>query len=323
LLIKEKRKVLLHGFLRSLKDPFLHARKAGLMGLSITVSSFTAEDIAKVVLPNVSPLTVDPDKTVQDQAFSTIEMLLSSLKELAAKQPEVPMERSASVPKQDSGGDGWASWAISAVSASIKKGSSESIIVEPTPSDSTKTPHAAMSEGRRSPVPRVSESERHYPPPRLSESSSTSKPMALKPRANQIVFHTNSTSNIPFGPKKPIETSNNDNSGWDDDIDFDDAEGKAPDLFEGQPKKNNSFSPKGNAKVAQSDWDNDDWGNTAVPATTLKVSVKKNSDWDSDGWGSAISEPQKSLSGPKSKEEREADRLRRKEERESRRNRDQ
>ena len=57
-----KKQVLLQAFIRSLHDPFPFARKAGLMGLSATIDVFEEGDIAKKVIPNISPLLVDDDK---------------------------------------------------------------------------------------------------------------------------------------------------------------------------------------------------------------------------------------------------------------------
>jgi SCY1-like protein 1 len=52
----------LPAFLRSLNDPFPFARKAGLMGIVATSEIFGVEDLAKKILPSISPLLLDPDR---------------------------------------------------------------------------------------------------------------------------------------------------------------------------------------------------------------------------------------------------------------------
>jgi SCY1-like protein 1 len=57
-----KRKVLVPAFTRALKDPFVHARVAGLMAFMATTDCFEMEELATKVIPNISPLTVDKEK---------------------------------------------------------------------------------------------------------------------------------------------------------------------------------------------------------------------------------------------------------------------
>lgn len=57
-----KRKVLVPAFSRALKDPFVHARVAGLMAFMASVDVFDVEEIAGKVVPNISGSTIDKEK---------------------------------------------------------------------------------------------------------------------------------------------------------------------------------------------------------------------------------------------------------------------
>lgn len=57
-----KNKVLVPAFTRALKDPFVHARVAGLMAFMATMECFEPEEIAKKVIPNMTFALVDKDK---------------------------------------------------------------------------------------------------------------------------------------------------------------------------------------------------------------------------------------------------------------------
>lgn len=57
-----KKKVLVPAFTRSLKDPFVHARIAGLMALMATNDCFDIDDIAAKVIPCMSFCLIDKEK---------------------------------------------------------------------------------------------------------------------------------------------------------------------------------------------------------------------------------------------------------------------
>lgn len=57
-----KQKVLVPAFSKALKDPFLHARVAGLMAFAATSECFNIEDVAAKVIPNVVGATLDKEK---------------------------------------------------------------------------------------------------------------------------------------------------------------------------------------------------------------------------------------------------------------------
>jgi len=54
--------VLVSAFVRSLRDPFVHARNAGLMALSATSEFFDANECATKIIPATSALLIDKEK---------------------------------------------------------------------------------------------------------------------------------------------------------------------------------------------------------------------------------------------------------------------
>lgn len=60
-----QRKVLIPAFARALRDPFVHARIAGLMALMATAEVFEKEDLAGKVIPAMSICLVDREKYVR------------------------------------------------------------------------------------------------------------------------------------------------------------------------------------------------------------------------------------------------------------------
>jgi SCY1-like protein 1 len=96
-----KRKVLVPAFTKALKDSFVHARVAGLMGLMATIDCFETEELASKVIPSMSFTLVDSEKLVarcgtcycltvlllrlvRDQAFKAIALFMKKLEEHAA-----------------------------------------------------------------------------------------------------------------------------------------------------------------------------------------------------------------------------------------------
>ena len=96
-----KKKVLVPAFSRALKDPFVHARVAGLMAFMATMDCFDIDDLASKVIPSISFTLVDKEKyarvlflpslfshrlyrLVRDQAFKAMELFVKKLEEHAA-----------------------------------------------------------------------------------------------------------------------------------------------------------------------------------------------------------------------------------------------
>eukprot|EP00177_Eucheuma_denticulatum_P002229 GFKZ01003993.1.p1 GENE.GFKZ01003993.1~~GFKZ01003993.1.p1 ORF type:complete len:824 (+),score=132.96 GFKZ01003993.1:225-2696(+) len=67
-----KTKVLAAAFLRSLKDPFPHARAAGLTAILSTVDAYSMKEMATRILPAVVPLLVDGAGDVRKLSFQVL-----------------------------------------------------------------------------------------------------------------------------------------------------------------------------------------------------------------------------------------------------------
>lgn len=61
-LIQTRSKVLIAAFTRSIRDPFTHARAAGLLAFAATIDYFTEEDCAGKILPAICPALLDKEK---------------------------------------------------------------------------------------------------------------------------------------------------------------------------------------------------------------------------------------------------------------------
>ncbi|WWC91608.1 uncharacterized protein L201_006554 [Kwoniella dendrophila CBS 6074] len=93
-----KKKVLVPAFARSLKDPFVHARVAGLMALMATVECFDRDDLAGKVVPNMAFTLVDKEKLVRDQAFKAMNMFMARITDMVENMPDTVLseEKAAS-----------------------------------------------------------------------------------------------------------------------------------------------------------------------------------------------------------------------------------
>ncbi|KAH6627060.1 armadillo-type protein [Chaetomium sp. MPI-SDFR-AT-0129] len=129
-------KVLIAAFTRSLRDPFVHARNASLMALSVTSEYFSDEDCAHRIVPAICPSLIDKEKLIRDQASKTIDVYLAKIKKAAATMPEtiLPPETSAaaaagprmSTPQPtESAAASWAGWAISSFTNTLSSAAGE------------------------------------------------------------------------------------------------------------------------------------------------------------------------------------------------------
>lgn len=145
-------KVLIAAFGRSLRDPFVHARNASLMALSVTGDCFSDEDCAVRILPAVSPLLIDKEKLVRDQAIKTMDVYLQKIKKAAAEMPDTvlpPTQTGAgaaprmSTPVQaESAAASWTGWAISSFTNKISQAAGE---IQPTSSNGSSLASAAAT----------------------------------------------------------------------------------------------------------------------------------------------------------------------------------
>ncbi|KIM19635.1 hypothetical protein M408DRAFT_196262 [Serendipita vermifera MAFF 305830] len=79
-----KKKVLVPAFSKALKDPFVHARVAGLAGLTASVDCFEMEDAATRLLGVIGGGLVDKEKLVRDQAFKCFDVYRAKIEAYAA-----------------------------------------------------------------------------------------------------------------------------------------------------------------------------------------------------------------------------------------------
>jgi SCY1-like protein 1 len=59
---KFTQKVLVPAFTKAIKDPFIHARVAGLVGLTACIECFDMEDAATRVIGTIGPALIDKEK---------------------------------------------------------------------------------------------------------------------------------------------------------------------------------------------------------------------------------------------------------------------
>ncbi|KAJ9301534.1 hypothetical protein DTO271G3_1669 [Paecilomyces variotii] len=113
-------KVLIAAFSRSLRDPFVHARNAGLLALGATLEYFTPEDAAGKILPAVCPALLDKEKLIRDQANKTVDLYLQHIRKEANKMPDTTLPPPGATENVNnaarigtSNDTSWAGWAIS------------------------------------------------------------------------------------------------------------------------------------------------------------------------------------------------------------------
>eukprot|EP01065_Artemidia_motanka_P000393 TRINITY_DN10176_c0_g1_i1.p1 TRINITY_DN10176_c0_g1~~TRINITY_DN10176_c0_g1_i1.p1 ORF type:complete len:699 (+),score=294.50 TRINITY_DN10176_c0_g1_i1:69-2099(+) len=140
-------KILLQAFGRVLKDPFKQSRIAGLGSFAATADSFSAEVMAKQILPNVMPLTVDPEKEVRTHAFRCISTMLEKIQTHNDRPLDEVAASSAAAPEPQA--DGWGGWAASAVSK-LRGGSEEP--ARPQPQIAKITPQQPKAEPEPVPI---------------------------------------------------------------------------------------------------------------------------------------------------------------------------
>ncbi|XP_028626701.1 N-terminal kinase-like protein isoform X3 [Grammomys surdaster] len=149
-----RHRVLTSAFSRATKDPFAPSRVAGVLGFAATHNLYSMDDCAHKILPVLCGLTVDPEKSVRDQAFKTIRSFLSKL-ESVSEDPTQLAEVEKDVHAASSPGTGgaaasWAGWAVTGVSSLTSK----LIRAHPTPGPSeTTVPQRPVPEGNPAPAP--------------------------------------------------------------------------------------------------------------------------------------------------------------------------
>ncbi|XP_012393554.1 N-terminal kinase-like protein isoform X2 [Orcinus orca] len=149
-----RHRVLTSAFSRATKDPFAPSRVAGVLGFAATHNLYSMTDCAHKILPVLCSLTVDPERSVRDQAFKAIRSFLSKLEsvsedptQLAEAEKDV---HAASSPGMGGAAASWAGWAVTGVSSLTSK----LIRAHPTAAPAeTNVPQRPVPEGLPAPAP--------------------------------------------------------------------------------------------------------------------------------------------------------------------------
>ncbi|KAH8693277.1 kinase family protein [Talaromyces proteolyticus] len=138
-------KVLIAAFSRSVRDPFVHARNAGLLAFAATIDSYSEDDCAGKVLPALCPALLDKEKLVRDQANKTLDLFLQRVRKYSSTMADTiippPSVNDGSAANNTnaarigtSSDTSWAGWAISSFTNKITTAKGE---IEPTSNGNT------------------------------------------------------------------------------------------------------------------------------------------------------------------------------------------
>eukprot|EP00124_Ichthyophonus_hoferi_P002217 Ihof_evm6s142 gene=Ihof_evmTU6s142 len=226
-----RNKVLAVAFSRALRDPFLHARVAGLMAFMATQEFYNAETIANKIVPALAPVCLDSEGEVRTQAFKALGMFVQLLHNYADAMPATAMppqgspvngnahSSDGSKPLTATGMDGgWAGWAMNSL---VK----------------------AVVAGKDTPV-----------------SGNLASPS--EPTVQKQSFSPKAPAGLPHSPApslpRPTPNITDNTDAWNEDNGWDEADEWEP-IEKVEPAKQSHPVPK---STAQS-WDNDGWGNDA------------------------------------------------------------
>ncbi|XP_069327675.1 N-terminal kinase-like protein isoform X19 [Eulemur rufifrons] len=95
-----RHRVLTSAFSRATKDPFAPSRVAGVLGFAATHNLYSMNDCAHKILPVLCSLTVDPEKSVRDQAFKAIRSFLSKLESVSEDPTQLAEVAETNVPQR-------------------------------------------------------------------------------------------------------------------------------------------------------------------------------------------------------------------------------
>lgn len=105
-----RKKVAIVAFVKSLKDPFPPSRSASLLALNATADFYDASEISSKILPAVSPLLIDNEASVRNNAFKSMDMFVKKLSENYFN-PNItsptPSNSSSANPNPKVGPNGW------------------------------------------------------------------------------------------------------------------------------------------------------------------------------------------------------------------------
>ncbi|XP_063001694.1 N-terminal kinase-like protein [Elgaria multicarinata webbii] len=120
-----RQSVLISAFSRATKDPFPPSRAAGVLGFAATHNFYSMKDCAFKIMPVLSTLTVDPEKTVRDQAFKAIRSFMTKLETVSEDPTQLSeLEKDVQAASASPGAGAaatWAGWAVTGVSSLTSK----------------------------------------------------------------------------------------------------------------------------------------------------------------------------------------------------------
>ncbi|XP_072251685.1 N-terminal kinase-like protein [Leuresthes tenuis] len=252
-----RQRVLISAFSRATKDPFPASRSAGVLGFAATHNYYSITEIAGRILPTLCAVTVDPDKSVRDQAFKAIKSFLSKLEAVSEDPTKLAeIEKDVEACAQPAGASSsWAGWAVTGVSSLTSK------LIRNTPGTEGGTAAAAEGSG---------------PANATSPTSATDAAPGSEDKAPQASLTPHATSGHA-NQSQTVEVTDNDEpvgDRWDDEEDW----GSLEEPEKSQPEDwNTDWSGMASSKKKASD--------RGVGRSSASVAVKKqSSDWSSSGW---------------------------------------
>ncbi|KAF5403977.1 N terminal kinase protein like [Paragonimus heterotremus] len=81
--VQVRQGLLLNAFLRATRDSFIPSRKAALAALFATQEFYKTDQLAGKLLPCLSFLTLDSDKSIRDETFRTVRNILDRLEQIS------------------------------------------------------------------------------------------------------------------------------------------------------------------------------------------------------------------------------------------------
>ncbi|KAF3480258.1 SCY1 protein kinase [Arthroderma uncinatum] len=184
-------KILVAAFSRSLRDPFVHARNAGLLALAATLDLFSEEDCAVKVLPVIIPALIDKEKLVRDQANKCVDLYLHRVRKFSSTMADTaipPQDRgnpsvvATRLPSPNNAASSWAGWAISSFAS--KPGETKGVIepIQPTlPKYNGKPVNDSMPNSRAaSTAPTIAQNAARFSQPITAPVSAAATPDLLE-----------------------------------------------------------------------------------------------------------------------------------------------
>lgn len=279
-----RQKVLIPAFARALRDPFAPARSSGLLALSATHEYYDMEDVALKILPSLSMLTIDPDKSVRDNAFVGIKTFVKKLEQASEQRAQYEARLPANNPASNAAnqgsnapgaasaasagaggqGEGWAGWAFNSLTKKIYGEEEQTSPTSPPASQNAQAsaPASASSQPRPLQSAPVKKTDGWS-----DDSSDHRTPPAIKTASR--VAADDDWGDANWGDDVGIDTTApGDSDGWGDfDDDFGESDEK-PKKTTPSASKKSVGSPKAQ-KAKASAWDDFDGGEAE----------------EGDGWG--------------------------------------